>query len=74
MHDTMEQGLTWAAETLRRQAMPAEEVREVLTAGDRVTVHRYLELHRERLQERLAEEQHTVFTIERILTETRSTR
>jgi hypothetical protein len=74
MHGIVVPHLTWAAETLRRQAMPVEEIRQVLAAEDLVTVHRYLELHRERLREQLVEEQHTVFTIERILTETRSTR
>jgi DNA-binding transcriptional MerR regulator len=59
--------MTWAAETLRRQAMPAEEIREVLTARDRDTVRRHLELHRERLQEQLAHEQQTVVSIERLL-------
>jgi hypothetical protein len=61
--------MTWAAETLRRQAMPAGEIREVLTAHDHVTVHRRLELHRERLQEHLAEQQKTIDAIERFLTD-----
>jgi hypothetical protein len=62
-------GVSWVAETLRRQEMPDEEVGAVLTAGDRITVHRYLELHRERLQERFAEEQRTVWSIERFLSD-----
>ncbi len=61
--------LTWVAATLCRQGMPPEEIREVLAAGDPVTVHRHLELHRERLDEQLAEEQRTVSSLERILTD-----
>jgi DNA-binding transcriptional MerR regulator len=69
------QEMTWAAETLRRQYMPAGEIREVLTTRDHVTVHRHLELHRERLQEQLAEQQKTIVAIERFLTDdTGSTR
>jgi hypothetical protein len=74
MRGTADLDLNWTAETLRRQAMPAEEIRAVLTAGDLVTVRRHLELHRERLQEWLAREQGTVSSIERILTDRRSTR
>ena len=43
-------------EALRNQGMPVEELRAVLHAEDPVIVRRYLELHRERLEERLAEE------------------
>jgi hypothetical protein len=67
-----EPGLAWVVEVLRRQAMPAEEIGAVLTADDRLTVHRYLELHRERLQERLTEEHNAVARIERLLTDART--
>jgi hypothetical protein len=44
-----------AAELLRRCQMPEDEIRWVLTAGDPAVVHMILELHRERLEEELAE-------------------
>lgn len=59
----------WAASTLTRQEMPSEEIRAVLAAHDPETVRRYLELHRERLEERLAEQRRTLADLERFLTE-----
>jgi hypothetical protein len=44
-----------AADVLRRCQMPADEIRWVLTADDPAVVHMILELHRERLEEELAE-------------------
>ena len=44
-----------AAEVLRRCQMPEDEIRWVLTADDPAVVHIILELHRERLEEELAE-------------------
>jgi hypothetical protein len=44
-----------AAEVLRRCQMPEDEIRWVLTADDPAVVHMILELHRERLEEELAE-------------------
>ena len=44
-----------AAEVLRRCQMPEDEIRWVLTAEDPAVVHMILELHRERLEEQLAE-------------------
>jgi DNA-binding transcriptional MerR regulator len=58
-----------AARILRAQAMPAAEIRAVLDAADAETVHRYLELHRERLEERLAEQCHLLIDLERSLAE-----
>ena len=43
-----------AAGTLRRAEMPRVEIRAVLAADDPEIVRRYLELHRERLEERMA--------------------
>ena len=43
------------AEVLRRCQMPEDEIRWVLTADDPAVVHMVLELHRERLEEELAE-------------------
>jgi hypothetical protein len=45
--------------------MPPEEIRAVLAPGDPAIARRLLELHRERLEERLADERHTVDRIER---------
>jgi hypothetical protein len=42
-----------AAGTLRRNRMPRGEIRAVLGAQDPEIVRRYLELHRERLEEQL---------------------
>jgi hypothetical protein len=56
-----------AVATLRRQRMPAEEIRAVVTAEDPVIVRRYLELHRERLSEWLEEEQRIIGALERSL-------
>jgi hypothetical protein len=47
-------------ETLREQGMPAAELQSILRSDDPVIVRRYLELHRERLEERLAEQVRTL--------------
>src|SRR5439155_24036415 len=44
-----------AAEVRRRCQMPEDEIRWVLTPDDPAVVHMILELHRERLEEELAE-------------------
>jgi Fic family protein len=44
-----------AAEVLRRCQMPPDEIRWILTADDPAVVHMILELHRERLEEELAD-------------------
>jgi DNA-binding transcriptional MerR regulator len=54
-------------ETLREQGMPAAELQEILHSDDPVIVRRYLELHRERLEERLAEQVRTLGRLERQL-------
>ena len=53
--------------TLLQQGMPSDEIRAVLRADDRLIVHRYLELHRERLRERLDAERLAADLVERIL-------
>jgi DNA-binding transcriptional MerR regulator len=53
-----------ARRILRRQGMPPEEIRAVLAAEDPVVVYRLLELHRERLEEWIAEQRRLVTTIE----------
>ena len=55
---------------LRRQRMPLPEIRAILAADDPVAVRRYLELHRERLEERLAKQRRALAEVESSLTET----
>ena len=62
-----------AVMTLRRQRMPLPEIRAVLSAEDPAVVRRHLELHRERLEERLAEQRALLASLERALTGGRST-
>ena len=45
---------SWAERVLGCQEMPSEEIDAILAADDPEVVRRYLELHRERLEERLA--------------------
>lgn len=52
---------------LRDLDMPADEVDVVVAAEHPVIVHRYLELHRERLEERLADQLRTLERLERFL-------
>ena len=54
---------------LLEQGMPVEEVRSILDADDPAVVRRHLELHRERLAERLEERLRTVDRMERLLLE-----
>lgn len=49
--------------------MPSEEIRAVLSAEDPEIVRRYLELHRERLEEQADEQRRTLDSLERSLTE-----
>jgi hypothetical protein len=49
--------------------MPPEEIRAVLSADDPEIVRRFLELHRERLEEEVAEQRRTLAWLERSLTE-----
>ena len=57
----------WAINTLRDQGMPSEEIAAILGADDPVWVRRYLELHRERLEEHLADQRRTLARLERLL-------
>ena len=54
-------------ETLREQGMPTAELQAILRSDDPVIVRRYLELHRERLEERLAEQVRALERLERQL-------
>jgi DNA-binding transcriptional MerR regulator len=57
-----------AARALRRQRMPLEEIRAMLAADDPMVVHRYLELHRERLDEWVADQRRNLASIEAAFT------
>jgi hypothetical protein len=52
--------------------MPPREIRIVLEADDPVVLQRYLELHRERLEERLAVQIRALEAINRKVTRNRS--
>jgi DNA-binding transcriptional MerR regulator len=53
---------------LRDLGVPGAEIDEILRTDDPRLIHRYLELHRERLEERLAEQRATLAGIEALLT------
>jgi hypothetical protein len=53
------------ARVLNDQGMPPRDIRIVLQADDPVMVRRYLELHRERLEERLAAQIRALEAIDR---------
>lgn len=53
---------------LRQHEMPTDEIRAILETDEPELVHRYIELHRERLEERLAEQLRTLANVERLLT------
>jgi hypothetical protein len=59
--------IAWAIQTLSDQAMPTEEIGAILSSDDPVVVRRYLELHRERLEERLADQQYSLALLESLL-------
>jgi aspartyl-tRNA synthetase len=58
-----------AARGLLRLGMPFGEVRAVLEADDARVVHRYLELHRERLEESIVKRRRVLVALERSLLE-----
>jgi len=59
--------IAWAVRTLRRHQMLPEEIIAVLDADDPELVRRYMELHREWLEERLADTLRTLAGLERFL-------
>jgi hypothetical protein len=61
------QAVAYAMSALADQAMPSEEIAAMVRAHDPELVRRYLELHRERLEERLADQQRTIDLLERLL-------
>ena len=60
--------LAGAADVLRRCQMPPAEIDWVLSSDDPAVVHMLLELHRERLEEELAERRKTLAELEARLT------
>jgi hypothetical protein len=54
---------------LREQGMPWDEIRIVSTTPDRELIRRHLELHVERLEERLSDQRRDVAAVERVLAE-----
>lgn len=59
---------TWAAEVLWAQRMPPAEIDAVLGADTAEQVRQRLELHAERLRERLFDELCTLERVEHVLT------
>lgn len=66
--------LASAVDVLRRHEMPPEEIHAVVTTDDPTLVRRHLELHRERLDEWLAEQARRLSAVEFLLTEAASQR
>jgi len=64
----------WTADVLRDHEMPSDEIGAVLTTDDPELVHRYLELHRERLEEWLTDQRRTLATLEWVLAKTAAER
>jgi DNA-binding transcriptional MerR regulator len=64
-HDS--ESIAWAADAIRDQGMPSEEIDAILGADDPELVRRYFELHRERLDERLADQRRALARLEQLL-------
>ena len=60
--------MSLAVRRLRNVGLPGPEIDEILRTDDPRLIHRYLELHRERLEERLAEQRAVLGEIEALLT------
>jgi len=54
----------WAERVLGCQEMPSDEIDALLAADDPQIVRRYLELHRERLEEHLADRLREIDAVE----------
>ncbi len=61
------QSLMLVAAVLRDSGMPPDEIRAVVTTAEPEIVHRYVELHLERLEEWLASQRRSLGAIERLL-------
>jgi DNA-binding transcriptional MerR regulator len=66
--------LALATPALRDQGMPPEEIDAILGADDPEVIRRYLELHRERLEERLAEQRRTIGRLIQVIASPRGDR
>jgi DNA-binding transcriptional MerR regulator len=64
-----EDSVTWAVRVLRDHGMPPAEVHSILAADDAETIRRHMELHRERLEERLVDQRSMAGVIEALLIE-----
>lgn len=56
-----------AAALLRGSGMPVDEIRAIVTTAEPELVHRYVELHLERLEEWLAAQRRTLASVEALL-------
>jgi DNA-binding transcriptional MerR regulator len=61
-----------AAALLREAGMPPDEIRTIVTTADPELARRYLELHLERLEERLAAQRRSLASVERLLSTSRA--
>jgi hypothetical protein len=59
--------IAWAEVVLRDQGMPPDELRIVLTSTDGEVVRRHLDLHLERLEERLSAQRRSLVSAKRFL-------
>ncbi len=66
--------VTWAERVLESQQMPSEEITAILATDDPEVVRRYLELHRERLRERLVDQFRALGVLEALLAQRDVTR
>jgi hypothetical protein len=68
------ESIGWAIYTLRVQGMPSEEIAAILGADSPELIRRYFELHRERLDERLADQRRPLGRLEQLLPALRAAR
>ena len=61
---TEDTDVVWAERVLGCQEMPSDEIGALLAADDPQIVRRYLELHRERLEEHLADRLREIDAVE----------
>jgi hypothetical protein len=66
-HGDLDGSIAWAIQTLSDQAMPSEEIGAILSSDDPAVVRRYLELHRERLEDGLADQRLMLALLEPLL-------
>ena len=60
--------LALATQVLRDQGMPPEEIDAILGADDPWVIRKYLELHEERLEERLADQRRSIGRLMQVIT------